>query len=115
MLNVSVENLGEEVLLRCQGELVRGKESSLLCAALGNYGHEIIVDLAEVEAIDAAGSGALLALQAAGVYLRLQNPSGPVLDFLRGKRMESLFEIFGSDVPLETLTAPQVQFWFRAA
>jgi len=107
MLNVNVENLGEAVVLRCQGELVRGEENSLLCVALGNYGQEIIVDLAEVKAIDAAGSGALLALQAAGVYLRLQNPSAPLLAFLHGKGMDSLFEMYGSDLPLETLmTSP---------
>jgi anti-anti-sigma regulatory factor len=115
MLNVNMENLGEGVVLRCQGELVRGEESSLLCAALGNYGRDIIVDLSEVEMIDAAGSGALLALQAAGVYLRLQNPSAPVLEFLRGKEMDSLFEIFGSDVPLENLVEVPAQFSIRAA
>lgn len=115
MLNVNVETLGGAVTLRCQGDLVRGEESSLLCSALGNYGQDLIVDLAEVEVIDAAGSGALLALQAAGVYLRLQNPSGPVRELLRAKRMESLFET------LETNSVPvasqenQEPFSVRAA
>jgi len=60
MLNVSVENLGEVVVLRCQGDLVGEEESTLLCTALGNHGHDIVVDLGEVDTIDAAGSGALL-------------------------------------------------------
>ena len=97
MLNVVEENLGEVVVLRCQGDLVREEETSLLCAALGNYGRDIVVDLSEIDRIDAAGSGALLALQAAGVYLRLLNPSRLVREFLRSKKMESLFEILEHD------------------
>ena len=115
MLNVNVENLEGAVVLRCQGELARGEESSLLCSALGNHGQDIIVDLAEVEAIDAAGSGALLALQAAGVYLRLQNPSGLVRDLLRAKRMESLFETLETNSVPAASQENQDQFSVRAA
>jgi anti-anti-sigma regulatory factor len=97
MLNVVEEHLGETVVLCCQGDLVREQESSLLCAALGNYGRDILLDLSEVEAIDAAGSGALLALQAAGVYLRLHNPTTVVREFLRAKTMDPLFEISEGD------------------
>jgi|GEM_PF-2546261 anti-anti-sigma factor len=93
MLTVVEESLGEAVVLRCQGDLVCEEESPLLCAALGNYGRDIILDLSEIDAMDAAGSGALLALQAAGVYLRLQSPSTAVRDFLRAKAMDPLFEI----------------------
>jgi anti-anti-sigma regulatory factor len=115
MLKVSVENLGEAVVLRCQGALVRGEESSLLCAALGNYGQDIIVDLAEVEAIDGAGSGALLVLQAAGVYMRLQNSSGSVRELLRAKSMEPLFETLETKSVPEASQENQEQFSVRAA
>ena len=115
MLNVSVEYLGDTVVLRCQGALVREEEGSLLCLALGHDGYDIVVDLAKVHSIDAAGGAALLALQAAGVYLRLQNPSGPVRDFLCRKGMDSLFEMFGSELPLETMAEAQAQLSPRAA
>jgi anti-anti-sigma regulatory factor len=115
MLNVFVENLGEVVVLHCHGELVRGQENSLLCAALTHYGRDIIVDLAEVDAVDAAGRGALLALQAAGVYMRLQNPSGPVREMLRDDSMESLFEILEHESPPAALSQNEAQFSSRAA
>lgn len=115
MLNVTVENLGEAVVLRCQGGLVSEQESSLLCTALGNYGHDIIVDLAEVDTIDGSGSAALLALQAAGVYLRLLNASRFVREFLRGKGMESLFEILEGDALPTALMGRVGQLSARAA
>jgi anti-anti-sigma regulatory factor len=34
-----------------------------------------VLDLTQVDAIDAAGIGALASLQAAGVYLKLMNPT----------------------------------------
>jgi len=43
----------------------------LLCAVIQQHGRDIIVDLSGVTAIDAAGIGALVSLQAAGTYLRL--------------------------------------------
>ena len=97
MLQVVEEHLGEVVVLRCQGDLVRAQESSLLCAALGNYGRDILIDLSEVRAIDAAGSGALLALQAGGVFLRLHNPTTAVREFLHARMMDSVFEISEGD------------------
>jgi hypothetical protein len=63
------------VTVRCQGRLVRGQETALLCAVVQQHGPDIILDLSGVTAIDAAGIGALVSLQAAGSYLRLVGPS----------------------------------------
>ena len=52
-----------------------------------------MLDLEEVSAIDAAGIGALLSLQAAGIYLKLVNPSQSVRAVLRLTGMASVFEI----------------------
>ena len=93
MLSVAVEDLGEVVVLHCLGRLVRGDETVLLCTAVHNLGREIVLDLAEVEAIDAAGVGVLISLQAAGVYLKLANPTRQVRDVLRVTGLESVFEI----------------------
>jgi anti-anti-sigma factor len=93
MLQISVEDSNKNVTLHCAGRLVRGEESSVLCAALRHRGRDIALDLGHVEAIDAAGLGALISLQAAGVYLQLVNPTRAVSDTLRLAHLDSVFEI----------------------
>jgi len=93
VLTVTIDNLAEFVVLRCQGRIVRGEESTLLCAAVKHHGRDVVLDLSEVSAIDAAGVGALVSLQAAGVYLKLMNPTGPVLEVLRLTGLQAVFEI----------------------
>lgn len=103
MLTVTIQNEGDMVILRCEGRIVRGEESGLLCAAVRQHGQDIVLDLADVTAIDAAGIGALVSLQAAGVYLKLMNPTEPVRAILRLTGMESLFEICGAESVEEPL------------
>jgi anti-anti-sigma factor len=93
MLIVSVENSGGAVILHCHGRIVRGEETAMLCAAAGQNSRNIILDLEDVEALDAAGIGAFIALQAAGIYLQLRNPHGQVLEALKVTRLNSLFDI----------------------
>ena len=93
MLKVSVEDSIEAVVLHCQGRLVKGEETALMCAAARRHGKNIVLDLTEVVAIDAAGIGALITLQAAGIYLKLMNPTKPLREILKVTKLESLFEI----------------------
>lgn len=93
MLHVSVEDLGENVILHCAGRIVRGDETGILCAALRQRGRNIMVDLSEVKAIDAAGVGALISLRAAGIYLQLLNPTKAVREVLRITKLDTVFEI----------------------
>jgi len=93
MLRVQVEDLGSTVVLRCAGRMVRGFEGALLCPAIAHRGRSIAVDLSAVEAIDAAGVGALIALQAAGIYLRLVGPTAAVREVLLVTKMDTVFEI----------------------
>jgi anti-anti-sigma factor len=93
MLHVTIEDFGETAILHCVGRIVRGDEAALLCAALGHDAHSIILDLGRVEAIDAAGVGALISLQAAGIYLQLMNPGHAVREILRITKLDSIFEI----------------------
>ena len=97
-LTVTVRDLGEVVILGGQGRIVRGSETAILCAAVQQHGRNVILDLSQVDAIDAVGVGALVALQAAGIYLRLDSPNQKVRDVLRDTALESIFEI------CETLT-----------
>jgi anti-anti-sigma factor len=89
---------------------VRGEESALLCAAVRHYGREVVLDLTEVSTIDAAGIGALVSLQAAGLYLRLLNPTEPVRTLLRITGLRSVFEICEEQPSKEqiTLETPEV-------
>jgi len=93
MLTVTVENLGEVTALHCVGRIVRGDETALLCAALRQEAGNMVLDLTQVDAIDAAGIGALVSLQAAGIYLKLVNPAAQVREVLRVTRLDSIFEI----------------------
>lgn len=92
MLTVTVEDLGEVVILRCVGRMVSGNETAILCAAVQQHGRNVVLDLREVDAIDAAGIGSLISLQAAGIYLRLKNLTEPVREVLRVTKLESVFE-----------------------
>ena len=93
MLTVTTHNLANTVVLRCGRRLVRGDESALLCAAVQHYGKDIVLDLGGIIAIDAAGIGALMSLQAAGVYLKLMNPPESVRSVLRLTGLAAVFEI----------------------
>ena len=93
MLTVTVETLNEAVVLHCAGRIVHGYETALLCTASRQHGRTVIVDLENVDAIDAAGIGLLVSLQAAGIYLQLLNPNHQVRELLRVTRLDSIFEI----------------------
>lgn len=99
MLHVTIEEFDKNAILRCVGRIVRGDEHALLCSALGQEGRGISLDLREVEAIDAAGVGALISLQSAGIYLQLMNPSKAVREILRVTKLDSIFEIRSAAVP----------------
>ncbi len=103
MLTVTVENLGEVAILHCLGRIVFGDETAILCAAAKQKGRNIVLDLTEVDAIDAAGVGALVALQAAGIYLKLMNPTQQVREILRVTQLDSIFEICESRSAVHTI------------
>jgi anti-anti-sigma regulatory factor len=85
VLHVKSEQLGETVVLRCAGRIVRGYETALLCAAVSQRTQNLILDLSKVDAIDAAG-----------IYLQLMDPTKAVREVLRVTGLESVFEIVRS-------------------
>lgn len=97
MLTVTLENLRDVVILRCAGKIVWGQETVLLCVAIRQHRRNIILDLSRVDAIDAAGIGVLVSLQAAGVYLKLMNPTRHVREILSLAKLDSIFEICESE------------------
>jgi anti-anti-sigma regulatory factor len=93
VLTVTVKDLGDVVTLFCKGRIVSGAEAAILCAAVRQYGRDLVLDLSEVDGIDAAGVGALIALQSAGVYFKLKHLARRVSETLRLRGVESIFEI----------------------
>jgi anti-anti-sigma factor len=102
MLTVTPHTVADTLVLHCHGRLVRGEESALLCAAVHHHGRDVLLDLAGVSTIDAAGIGALVSLQAAGIYLKLMNPTEPVRAVLRLTGLEAVFEVYETE-PIEKL------------
>jgi anti-anti-sigma factor len=111
VLDITVESARGMVTVRCYGRLVYGQESTLFCAAVPRHKREIIVDLSGVFAIDAAGIGALVSLQAAGTYLRLVNPSETVRQVLRLTNLQSVFDISDSECGKETMVPTPRDGW----
>jgi len=93
MLTVTVKESDDGVVLQCQGRIVRGDETAVLCAAVRHEGRNVTLDLTDVDAIDAAGIGCLVSLQASGIYLTLLNPTEQVREVLKVTQLESIFEI----------------------
>ncbi|HKD03548.1 MAG TPA: STAS domain-containing protein [Terriglobales bacterium] len=117
MLTVTLENVGDGVILYCSGRIVRGEETAILCSAVQHHGKNVILDLSRVEGIDAAGVGALIALRAAGIYLTLRNPSHRVAEVLRVTQLDSVLEIEAAEsnppdglhaIPAEALVGPNL-------
>jgi anti-anti-sigma factor len=65
MLNATAQKLGDRTVLRCQGRIVIGDAYAILRSAVLRQTHTktLILDLAQVDRIDAGGLGVLLGLR----------------------------------------------------
>src|SRR5579864_7992681 len=65
MLNTNSQKLGDSTVLWCQGRIVIGDAYAILCNAVLRQTHTrtLILDLAQVDRIDAGGLGVLLGLR----------------------------------------------------
>jgi anti-anti-sigma factor len=111
MLRIVVEQSMDSALLRCSGRLVAGKEvlrlrEAVMCQA---EKRSVQLDLAGVEAIDAAGLGLLVSLHtlgwALGFGFQVRNPVPRVRSLLKLTRLESVLDIHPSDEAELKLTA----------
>jgi anti-anti-sigma regulatory factor len=93
VLTMTLKRLDGTTILGCHGKLVRDEETPLLCLAVGLHGQDVVLDLSHTTAIDGSGIGALISLQAAGVFLALRNPNEQVMRSLQLNHLESIFEI----------------------
>lgn len=103
MLHIVVEQFMDSALLRCCGRLVAGKEllrlrEAVMCQA---DKRSVQLDLAGIEAVDAAGLGLLVALhmlgRVVGFGFQVRNPVPRVRTLLKLTRLESVLDIDPSD------------------
>jgi anti-anti-sigma factor len=99
MLTIDVEKAGDLAVVRCSGRLVRGQEVSTLKNAVvsENNTRIMVLDLSEVEMIDAGGLNALVGLhhwtRSHAIQLKLVNPSHFVKEVLLTTRLDHVFDI----------------------
>jgi anti-anti-sigma factor len=111
MLTIDVEKTGDVAVVRCVGRIVRGAGlRTLKNAVLSEKNVRIVViDLSDVETLDAGGLTALLSLQQwawnCNVQLKLVNPSHFVNEVLNRTGLNRVFEISKFEHALFVLSA----------
>jgi anti-anti-sigma factor len=111
MLTIDVEKTGDVAVVRCVGRIVRGAGiRTLRDAVLSEKNVRIVViDLSEVETVDAGGLTALLSLQQwarnRNVQLKLVNPSHFVNEVLTRTGLNRVFDISKFEHALFVLSA----------
>jgi len=99
MLTIDVEKNGDVAVVRLGGRIVRGEEvRKLRNAVVSEKDSRIVVlDLSEVETLDAGGLTTLLSLHqwacSRGVQLKLVNPSPFVREVLARTKLDRVFDI----------------------
>jgi anti-anti-sigma factor len=98
MLAVRTERAGDVVIIKCTGRIVRGQENVLRNAVLAEKLTRIIIlDLTEVESLDAGGLNLLVSLhrwtQNNRVHLKLVNPRPFVHEMLTRTHLDCVFDI----------------------
>jgi anti-anti-sigma factor len=109
MLTIDIERTGDVAVVRCGGRIVRGEEVRTLRSAVVSEKNSriVVLDLSEVESLDAGGLTTLLSLhqwaRSRGVQLKLVNPSHFVRDILARTRLDHVFDISALDHALIVL------------
>jgi anti-anti-sigma factor len=99
MLIIDVEKNGEVAVVHCSGRLVRGVEVSTLRDAVvsQNTRRVVVVDLSQVEFMDAGGLNSLVSLhhwtRNHGIQLKLVNPSRLVREMLTRTSLNRVFDM----------------------
>jgi anti-anti-sigma factor len=111
MLTIDVEKTGDVAVVRCVGRIVRGAGIRTLRDAvlLEKNVRIVVIDLSDVETLDAGGLTALLSLQQwarnRNVQLKLVNPSHFVSEVLTRTGLNRVFDISKFEHALFVLSA----------
>ena len=108
MLTVRSERADDLAILKCDGRIVRGQEIVLESAVLEQkQARTIVVDLTDVETLDAGGLTLLVSLhswaEGNGTHLTLVNPRPFVYEMLTRTHLDCVFDISTFDHALAAL------------
>lgn len=107
MLNIRMQKLGNTTILHCVGRVTFPYTDALHSLAQEAHAQHLVVDLADVTAIDAAGLGALISLRSwskgSGRTLKLMNVNSKVQRLLELTNLKSAFEICSAREVLDLL------------
>lgn len=96
---INTQQTGDVAVLQCAGRMVHAQALSLLRDAVASSAQlrVVVLDLSEVEMLDAGGLGMLVSLHnwacAKGIQLNLVNPSKRVREMLELTRLTSVLHI----------------------
>lgn len=109
MLNATAQKLRDSTVLQCQGRIVIGDAYAILRSAVLRQTHTrtLILDLAQVDRIDAGGLGVLLGLRewaySHAVRFQLMNVMNQVELVLELTRLDCVFEFCSVEDVLQLL------------
>ena len=109
MLNATVQKLGDVTILWCQGRIVIGDAYAILRNAVLRQTHArtLILDLAQVDRIDAGGLGVLLGLRewaySHAIGFQLMNVINQVEHVLELTKLDRVFEFCSVEDMLQLL------------
>jgi len=112
MLNATAQKLGDSTVLRCQGRIVIGDAYAILRNAVLRQTHTrtLILDLAQVDRIDAGGLGVLLGLRewacSHAIRFQLMNVMNQVEHVLELTKLDCVFEFCSVEDMLHLLHFP---------
>jgi anti-sigma B factor antagonist len=98
MLKITVQNLGDTSVVRCDGRIVAGDAGSTLRNAVLSQRNSrmLVIDLAQIERIDAGGLGILLDLRESArsraIMFKLMNATKRVEEILELTHLRHVFE-----------------------
>jgi anti-sigma B factor antagonist len=109
MLNATAQKLGDSTVLRCQGRIVIGDAYAILRNAVLRQTHTrtLILDLAQVDRIDAGGLGVLLGLRewacSHAIRFQLMNVTDQVEHVLELTKLDRVLEFCSVEDMLQLL------------
>ena len=109
MLNATAQKLGDNTVLRCQGRIVIGDAYAILRNAVLRQTHTrtLILDLAQVDRIDAGGLGVLLGLRewacSHAIRFQLMNVTNQVEHVLELTKLDRILEFCSVEDMLQLL------------
>jgi anti-anti-sigma factor len=109
MLNATAQKLGDSTVLRCQGRIVIGDAYAILRNAVLRQTHTrtLILDLAQVDRIDAGGLGVLLDLRewaySQAIRFQLMNVTNQVEHVLELTKLDRVLEFCSVEDMLQLL------------